>query len=69
MKIIFPWVRDSMAMWMTADTVLSVEQLGLYANWNGSGVVGRLLLMCFMTSCSKYFMMMGVSVTVGTVVV
>ncbi len=33
----------------------SVERFGRYANWSGSSVLGRLVLMLCMTSLSKYF--------------
>ncbi len=39
----------------------SIEQLGRYANWSGSSVLGRLVLMLCMTSLSKHFIMIGVS--------
>ncbi len=39
----------------------SVEWFGRYANWSGSSVLGRLVLMLCMTNLSKHFIMIGVS--------
>ncbi len=40
----------------------SVERFGRYANWCGSSVLGRLVLMLCMTNLSKHFhIMIGVS--------
>ncbi len=39
----------------------SVERFGWYANWSGSSVLGRLVLMMCMTNLSKHFIMIGVS--------
>ncbi len=39
----------------------SVERFGLYANWSGSSVLGRLVLIFCMTNLSKHFIMIGVS--------
>ncbi len=39
----------------------SIEQFGRYANWSGSSVLGRLVLMLCMTSLFKHFIMIGVS--------
>ncbi len=38
-----------------------IEWFGRYANWNGSSVLGRLVLMLCITSLSKHFVMIGVS--------
>lgn len=37
-----------------------VEQFDRYPNWKGSREGGSRHLMCFMTSCSKHLMNMGV---------
>ncbi len=39
----------------------SVEWFGLYANWSGSSVLGRLVLIFCMTNFSKHFIMIGIS--------
>ncbi len=39
----------------------SVERFGRYANWSGSSVLGRLVLMLCVTSLSKHFIMIGVT--------
>ncbi len=39
----------------------SVELFGRYANWSGSSVLGRLVLILCMTDLSKHFIMIGVS--------
>ncbi len=39
----------------------SVERFRRYANWSGSSVLGRLVLILCMTSLSKHFIMIGVS--------
>ncbi len=39
----------------------SVERFGWYANWSGSSVLGRLVLILCMTNLSKHFIMIGVS--------
>ncbi len=39
----------------------SVERFGRYANWSGSSVLGRLVLILCMTNLSKHFIMIGVS--------
>ncbi len=39
----------------------SVEQFGSYANWSGSSVLGRLVLMLCITSLLKHFIMIEVS--------
>ncbi len=39
----------------------SVERFGRYANWSGSSVLGRLVLIFCMTNLSKHFIMIGVS--------
>ncbi len=39
----------------------SVERFGQYANWSGSSVLGRLVLMLCMTNLSKHFIVFGVS--------
>ncbi len=42
-------------------TASSVERFGRYANWSGSSVLGRLVLMFCVTGLSKHFIMIGVS--------
>ncbi len=37
----------------------SVERFGRYANWSGSSVLGRLVLMLCMINLSKHFIMIG----------
>ncbi len=43
------WVR---ARWRVEEIASSVERFGRYANWSGSSVLGRLVLMLCMTSQS-----------------
>ncbi len=43
----------------------SVHWFGRYANWSGSSVLGRLVLMLCMTSLSKHFIVIGVSAMGG----
>ncbi len=52
------WVR---ARWRVEEIASFVEWFGRYANWNGSSVLGRLVLMLCITSLSKHFVMIGVS--------
>ncbi len=44
----------------------SVERFGRYANWSGSSVLGRLVLIFCMTNLSKHFIMIGVSAMGGS---
>ncbi len=46
------WVR---ARWRVEEIASSVERFGRYANWSGSSVLGRLVLMLCMTSRSKHY--------------
>ncbi len=39
------------------EIALSVERFGRYANWSGSSVLGRLVLILCMTNLSKHFIM------------
>ncbi len=39
----------------------SVDRFERYANWSGSSVLGRLILILCMTNLSKHFIMIGVS--------
>lgn len=43
------------------EMMSSVEQLGRYANCDGSSEVGRVVRICLMTSLSKHFIMIEVS--------
>ncbi len=52
------WVR---ARWRVEEIASSVERFGRYANWSGSSVLGRLVLILCMTNLSKHFIMIGVS--------
>ncbi len=48
------WVR---ARWREEEIASSIERFGWYANWSGSSVLGRLVLMLCMTNLSKPFIM------------